>query len=252
MSLLLLLLAFALPARCDDAAPQKVKLAAEQEAPEGPADTELIDIPTANVYDYGALASRGRFTSGGGTIGDLTIGVLQSFNVGASLDVDRLIGTGSPVKVREPAVELKWRFYDGSRLFPALAVGFDGQGYFYNDQKKEYNEQFRGLYLVGSQEIGIPGLWLHPGLNISDFNTNAVYGFVGLAYNIKQKVELMGEWDNIQNFHDSRANTGVRFYVTPQFTINVAVREIAGTGPFSDGTVHANERVVILKYIGNF
>jgi hypothetical protein len=239
------------PAFAADEDKAKVKLSDEKSKAEEPADTELIDAPTANVYDYGALATRGRFTSKGGLLSDLTIGVVQRFTIGASMMVDRLIGTTSPAKVRAPTVQLKYRFYDGSRLVPALAVGFDGQGYFYNDTTHKFNETNRGLYFVGSQEVGVPGLWLHPGINISDFDTNALAGFIGLSWTYKNKLSIMTEWDNIHDISNSRWNIGARFYITPEFQITGAVREIGG-GTFADGTDHSAERVVLLKYVGNF
>jgi hypothetical protein len=62
----------------------------------------------------------------------------------------------------------------------------------------------------------------------------------------------MAEWDNVQSFGDSRLNLGAKVYVTPYFHFNVAVRELGGGSRFSDGTDSATERIVQLKYVGNF
>jgi hypothetical protein len=217
-----------------------------------PPDTELIDIPTASILDYGAFSSRSRFFTSGGVVEWVSFGVFQRLNIGASLNVDKFIGTGEPVQVTRPDLQVKFRFYDGTPILPALAVGFDGQGYFYNRVDHLYNQRDHGLYLVGSQEILVPGFQVHAGMNIPDFDNNPLFGFMGADYNIKDKVLVMAEWDNINNFYDSRLNLGFRVYITTNFSVDFAVRSIGRGGTYDNGLAPGNERVVTLKYIGNF
>lgn len=215
-------------------------------------DTELIDVPTASIADYGAFSSRSRMFANGGVVEWLSFGVFQRLNIGASLNVDKLIGTGSPVQVTRPDLQVKFRFYDGTPILPALAVGFDGQGYLYNRVDHLYNQRDHGLYLVGSQEIVFPGLQVHAGINIPDFDDNPLFGFMGVDYNIKDRVLIMAEWDNINDFVDSRVNMGLRVYITTNFSVDFAVRSIGQGGVYDNGLAHGNERVVTLKYTGNF
>lgn len=217
-----------------------------------PPDTDLIDMPTAAALDVGGFGARSRFFNGGGALQWLAFGVYPRVNLGASLHVDRLLGTDSPVQLTRPEIAVKWRIFDGDRLIPAFALGFDGQGYFYNRPIKRYNNKQRGLYVVGTQEIGLPGLQGHAGMNISDFDDDDVFGFMGLSLNLYDRVKLMWEWDNIQNFFDSRVNTGLRFYVNPQFHTDFAVRALGQGGTFSNAVPRGPERIIQFKYTGHF
>ena len=215
-------------------------------------DTELIDVPTAAILDYGGYSSRTRFFSSGGVMEWISFGVFQRLNIGASMNVDRLVGTATPVQVTRPDLQVRFRLYDGERRLPALALGFDGQGYTYNRPELKWNQRQRGAYLAASQEIVVPGLHAHAGMNMSDFNSNAIFGFLGADYNIKDKVLLMAEWDNLSNFLDSRVNLGFRTYINPNFHLDFAVRSIGQGGAFTNGVARGSERIVNFKYTGNF
>src|SRR5690242_12331780 len=101
------------------------------------------------------------------------------------MTVDNLIGSDTTVRLREPSVQVKYRFYDGDRMLPSLAIGFDGQGQLYNQIRMRYNQRHRGVYLAASQELGLPGLLFHPSVNVSDFDSNSFFGAFGLSYNIQ-------------------------------------------------------------------
>jgi len=215
-------------------------------------DTTLIDIPTASALDLGGFQSRTRFFSSGGFLETLGFGVYPRVNLGVSFNVDRLVGNDSPVQIRRPELNMKIRFFDGDRLIPAFAMGFNGQGYFYNKPSKTYNQKQRGLYFVGSQEIGLPGLQAHAGMNIWDFDSNGVGGFLASSLNIRDRVKLMVEWDNLNSIFDSRFNSGLRVYMTPNFNFDFAVRGIGQGGRHPDGQPRDPERVMQFKYIGHF
>ncbi len=215
-------------------------------------DVNVIDDPTAAVLDYGGYSSQSRFYRGGGLLEYASFGVYNGINIGASMAVDGLIGDSKDIRARAPAAQVKWRIYDGDRWIPAVAVGYDGQGWDYNSVDHRYNQKQRGGYIVASQELGIPGLMVHPEFNISDFNTNSFYGALPFSYNIKDKVALLLEWDNISNFVDSRVNAGLRVYVTPHFDVDFAVRAIGQGGHFDNGDPRGPERIVQLRYVGNF
>jgi hypothetical protein len=215
-------------------------------------DTDVIDAPTTAVLDYGGYATRSRFFARGGILQYVNFGIFQNLNLGASLTMDGIVGNDRTVRVRAPNVQVKYRFYDGDRYIPSFAVGFDGQGWNYSSTEKRYNNRQRGFYVVGSQELGVPGLMIHPSMNISDFDTNAFFGSIPLTYNILDKVQPMVEWDNINNFNDSRFNAGLRGYLTPHFAIDFAVRGIGQGGNFPNGDSRGPERIVQLRYSNNF
>jgi hypothetical protein len=215
-------------------------------------DTELIDMPTASVLDLGGFYSKTRFFSSGGVLEFLAFGVYPRVNLGASINGDRVIGTSDPMRIRRPELQFKFRFFDGDRLLPAIALGFDSQGWLYSQPIKDYNQQERGFYMIGSQEIGVPGLQLHMGWSISDFDQNDIGGMIASSWNIQDKVLVMMEWDNINSFVKSRLNAGTRFYVTPNFNIEFSLRGIGQGGRFSNGVKRGPERIAQFKYTGNF
>jgi hypothetical protein len=215
-------------------------------------DTDIIDAPTSAALDYESYAAKSRFDREGGLLQYVSFGVFQGVNLGASLAVDSLVGDTRTVRVRAPNAQVKWRFYDGDRWIPSVAVGYDGQGYDYDKVAKRYNERQRGFFIAASQELGLPGLTLHPSMNVSDFDTNAVYGSLPLSWNIEDRVLAMAEWDNINNFRDSRFNSGLRVYVTPHFQIDFDVRAIGQGGHFTNGDARGPERIVQLRYSNSF
>jgi len=212
----------------------------------------LIDAPTSSVLDYGGYSSQTRFFSRGGLLQHVSFGVFHRLNLGASANIDGLIGNERVVRVRAPQVQVKYRFHEGDRYIPSFAVGFDGQGWLYSSADKRYNQRQRGFYVAGSQELGLPGLQAHPSFNISDFDSNAIFGSLPLSLNIRDKASIMVEWDNIANWSDSRLNSGLRVYVTPNFHLDLAVRGIGQGGRYTDGSRKGPERIVQLRYSGNF
>ena len=104
---------------------------------------------------------------------------------------------------------------------------------------------------MASQEVGIPGLEMHAGVNCSDFNSNSVFGSVAGSFNIQDHALIMTEWDNVNRVKTSRLNAGIRAYITQQFHIDFAVRAIGGGGRFTDGVTRAPERIVMIKYTGS-
>ncbi|OGS11140.1 MAG: hypothetical protein A2285_04160 [Elusimicrobia bacterium RIFOXYA12_FULL_57_11] len=216
-------------------------------------DVEMIDVPTAGILDYYGFMVKTRFYSEGGVLGSLNFGVLERLNMGASMTVDKLIGSASPIRMRRPEIKVKFRFFDGGYYMPATAVGYDSQGYYYNTVSKKYLEKGKGLYLVGSKELGVSNLVLHGGVNVPDFDNNYFFGFVGANYTVEDKLAFMLEYDNLFHSDDpSRLNAGTRIYITPYFHLDVGMREIGRNGNFPNGDRRKAERVVQLKYNTSF
>lgn len=221
-------------------------------------DVELVDVPTAGILDYYGFQFKTRAYSAGGVLTGLNFGVLERLNLGASMAVDRLIGSETHIKMRRPEIQVKFRFYDGGYYLPSAALGYDGQGYYYQSNHDyvdygKYLERARGLYLVGSKEIGLPSFVLHGGFNVSDFDENLLFEFLGANYTLEDKVAFMLEFDNL--FHGgypSRTNAGARLYITPYLQLDMAVRELGAHGDFNPGMKRRGERIVQLRYNANF
>lgn len=216
-------------------------------------DTELIDIPTAGILDYYGFMVKTRAYSGGGVLTSLNFGVLERLNLGASMSVDKLVGSDSPIRMRKPEIQVKFRFYDGGYYIPAVALGYEGQGYYYSSQDKKYLEKGKGLYLVGSKEAGVSNMVLHGGFNVPDFDSNYLFGFLGANYTLEDKISFMLEYDSMFHKNDpGRFNAGTRVYITPYFQLDLALRELNASKDFANGMKRKTERVVQLRYSTNF
>jgi hypothetical protein len=215
-------------------------------------DTDVVDAPTTGVLDYRGYSTRTRFYAAGGALEYLSFGVYPGINIGASAAVDGLIGDEKNVRMRAPTAQVKYRFFEGDQELPSFAAGYDGQGYRYNAGDKRFNQRQRGFYVVATKEVGVPGFQIHPSFNVSDFDTNDVFGSLPLTLNIRDKAEFLLEWDNIANWSDSRVNMGLRAFLTPNFHVDFAVRAIGAGGRYNDGAPKGPERVVQLKYSNSF
>ncbi len=204
-------------------------------------DTYLIDTPTAEVLPLRDFSVRTRMFSKGGVLSYFDFTVFNRFSLGASVTFEHLIGHNDEhIKLLVPSLQMKYRLYDGGDILPAFALGFDNQGFEYDHDKDIYLQEARGIYLAATKEILMPGLMFNPGLNVtvSDFEFDQLAGFASLAYNIKDVVNLMFEWDNIHDIKNSRLNGGLRIYIAESFSMDLAVRNFN----------HKAERIAQLKY----
>jgi len=246
--------------RAAEPAPSEVKIKPKASASRahGPRDggfmpsTDVVDAPTTAVLDNYGYSARSRFYTRGGLMQFLSFGVYPGINLGASAAVDGLIGDERGVRMRAPTAQVKWRFYEGDNELPSVAIGFDGQGNQYNSGIRRFNQRQRGFFVVATKELGVPGLELHPSFNISDFDSNSIFGSIPLTFNIRDKVTILLEWDNINNWSDSRLSSGLRVHLTPNFNTDFAVRAIGAGGFYSDGGRRGPERIVQLKYSNSF
>lgn len=206
---------------------------------------EAVDTPNTDVLDPATYALNFRFYSNGGITNRLVIGPLNRVNLGIYFDTQGIIGTGDPHLVR-PSLFFKWRMYDGSDVLPALAIGYDNQGYLYQRTSKEFLHKEKGFYLVASHEIFLPTFVLHGGVNINDFDNTDVFGFAGGTLQVTDAFDLIVEYDNIRDLPNNRFNAMGRFHVTPFFYIDFGARNI---GRKSD---KGAERIVRLNYSAHF
>lgn len=217
-------------------------------------ETMLIDVPTAEVFDRYQASFLTRAYSHGTVMESIDFGVYPRINIGLSLGVHELLGDSSDVKVLDPDFQAKWKIFDGNLYLPAVAVGYDGRryGYGYEDHvytydkhhHSQYMDNRKGGYIALSREIIIPGLNATAGVNLSDWDFDELYMFMGTYYNIAEKIGLTAEWDNIRNMRDSRLNAGLRFYLHPSLALDAAVRRI--------GRGDESERLLQFRYVTNF
>ncbi len=204
-------------------------------------DVELLDTPTAEVLPHNSFATNVRLFKDGGVLGYVNFGIINRLSIGASLTVEHLIGTNDEhVKLVVPAMQIKVRAFDGSEHLPALSFGFDNQGYYFDRDEDSYAQNGRGLYAVASKELFFQGLLISGGLNynIDGFRFQHLAGFVGASYNLDDILAVILEYDNIRRINDNRLNAAIRFYLSDNFALDVAMRNFNNKA----------ERVAQLKY----
>jgi hypothetical protein len=205
-----------------------------------------MDIPTADILDPMTYSTSFRFYNEGGLVSRLVIGPLKRVNLGISFDVQHAIGSGDPHMIR-PSLFFKLRFFDGTDILPALALGYDNQGYLWQESTRDFLQPDKGVYLVGSHEIFVPNLEVHAGMNVNNMDDNAtLYGFFGTSYKITRNFSLLAEYDNIRNGPENRVNLGGRYWITRSFNIDFGARNVGR------GTAEGAERILRLNYVGHF
>ncbi len=210
--------------------------------------TELIDTPTYSILDYGSYEMQFRIFNNGGVTSKISFGIFKALNLGVSWELSNIVGVGNTV-VAIPALQIKLNVYEGDAKFPGVAVGYDGQGFFYNDSNSEFLQKGKGIYTVIGKELLLPGLNFNLGLNVNDFKEVRLLGFVGSSYSIVDDSFLaMLEYDNIGKGADARLNLGFKLWATENFGIDFILRNIL-TG---DEERFGCERILRLSYYGRF
>jgi hypothetical protein len=211
----------------------------------------VIDTPTTGVLNCGSYNMWVRCFSEGNIISKLEVGVFKFLDIGMSLELDKFIGDKKAIKAAVPALDIKLRLYGGSMAIPAMAVGYDGQGYFINS-KSSYRQKEKGLYFVTGRELFIDGLMLNIGVNVNDFSKNKVCGFINAMIPVyKEAIYFMAEYDNINYSPDARFNCGLKFVLTDYIDVSCIIRN-CWCGNEISGTRIQNERVFKVNYSGKF
>jgi hypothetical protein len=176
------------------------------------------------------------------------VGLFNRFNMGISYGGTGIIGNSADIGWNdEPGVEVKYRLFDESYFFPAVALGYSSQGYGgfeTNDstEVKRYLIKSRGLYAVFSKNFQYrPGkdLGLHIGMN---YNTNerdddqGTNCFIGSDFALNEELTLIGEYDLALNDNSDKAfgegqgyfNFAVRWTFASHMMLQLDLKDILG------------------------
>ena len=210
--------------------------------------TYLMDTPTHSILDYGSYDLQFRIFSNGGVLTKLNFGVFKPLNVGISWELANIIGVDD-VTVAIPALQVKLNLYSGSEKLPGVAIGYDGQGYFYDKDESDFIQKGKGIYVVTGKEIFFPSLNLNIGLNFNDFKEPCLLGFAGASFVIVDEVLMfMAEYDNIGKGAYARANAGLRLWITENFDLDFILRNFTTTDKEKFGC----ERIFKVSYQSKF
>lgn len=221
-------------------------------APPAPAEetdaVDLIDAPTATMIPHAAYDTSLRLYSGGGVIFRLRVGLRESVLFGFSFGGTNLLGTGDPDW--NPRVEfiIRGLLLRESYLGPAIALGYNSQGYgFYDKANERYQIKSRGFYAVASKHFLFLGdLGLHGGMNYSlerDDDDDEANFFLGLEKSIHPSLDLLVEYDAATNdnadngiFGEGKGylNAALLWRVTESLALEADFRNLARNGENGD------------------
>jgi hypothetical protein len=211
--------------------------------------TDVVDIPTADIVDNYGYDVSFRFASDGAVQAKTLFGVLPRLNIGFGLDGEHVIGNDD-MRVNKPTINVKFQIIKPESRLSTLALGFDGQGYRYNQATDEYEQREKGLYLVSTTRIFTPDLLFHLGGDIFDFDEhNSARAFTGLTYTYQSMFSLLFEYDNVDMYKERRIDYGVKLFITPVFTVDLLGRNVPVDMAHER---RETERVVRLSYAGSF
>jgi hypothetical protein len=196
------------------------------------------------MLGYGNYDIDFRFFRDGGILTRMTFGVFKIVDLGVGWEADSVIGTQSATAA-PPSLFLKIKPFSGGMVLPGFAIGYDGQGYYYNKGVNAFDEKEKGIFIVFGREVLTPGLNFNAGLNMNDFKDNKLCGFTSFEYDIEEKFKLLCEYDNINYFPDARLNAGIRIFITDDIFVDAAGRDLIPSG-------RTAERIIRIAYLGRF
>jgi hypothetical protein len=90
---------------------------------------DLIDCPTAGLLPRGSFDVDVRLFPGGGALGGISVGLTDHLLLGVSYGGAKIISDQKVDWFPQPGVSVKYRLIEETFALPALAVGFNSQGY---------------------------------------------------------------------------------------------------------------------------
>jgi hypothetical protein len=223
---------------------------------------QLIDIPTAGMLNRGAFALDVDIFEAGGVGVAVSAGALDRLSFGISFSGTGIIGNNSVTMQKLPGVNIKFRIFDESMAFPAIALGFDSQGKeAYIDSTERFTIKSRGVYAVASKNYAMLGNFsIHGGINMSMERNDGdkdMDVFLGAEKSLGRDVSLLGEYDFAFNDNNNRAlgegkgyfNLGFRWSFGNGFTLGFDLKNIFKN---QDHIVTIGNRTMKVEYVRSF
>lgn len=181
---------------------------------------QLIDAPTAGVLGKGQYEVGLRAFANGGLLANINVGITDRFMIGISYGGEKFIGTGEVKFNPLPGVDVRYRLIDENVALPAIAVGFNSQGYGpfikkLNDSTKinRYSQKSPGLFAVASKNYAFLGtIGFHGGVNWAvtekKDKDNQPNFFAGVDKSINQELSVVSEYSIA--FNDNKKHVGYK------------------------------------------
>jgi len=212
---------------------------------------QLIDNPTAGILQKGDFSFDMNLYADGGVLVAFGVGLLDRLNMGASFGGTGIISDRAPDWNGRPELALKYRLFDETVSWPALVLGYTGQGRgrWLKDAPVKHGDSLRTLdryeikakgfygvagknYLVGN--MGLMGL--HLGANVNPMENDDDSGlnvWIGVDKAINDEISAVVEydfaWDDIRtgvSKNKGFLNLGARWTFAERLSLEVDFRDV--------------------------
>ena len=223
---------------------------------------KLIDAHTAGILPKGYFDFETRIYPSGGTgingcglqLG-ISVGITHRLNIGISYGGDGIVGRGRAKPNPYPGALIKYRLVEENYHMPALALGYEHQGYGGIDERDGrdgFNYKSQGFFIAMSknylffQKINF---CVHAAVNLSMEEINNIKwpnGYLGIDIGINEELSFAVEYDLALNDVDIEAsdtsiavtftnygrpqrgflNFGVRWAFSPMFYLEFDIKDV--------------------------
>jgi hypothetical protein len=221
----------------------------------------IVDMPTAGMLAKGTFAIDGRVYGNGGLLVGFSAGIFSRLAAGISYGGSGIIGAGDPVMNVAPGFFVKVRIIEESVVSPAIALGFDSQGYDgYIKELSRYVIKSPGFYGVISKNYDLLGyLSIHGGVNYSLERADGdqdVNFYAGAEKSLGSFASLVVEYNLGMNDSNQGAsgkglgylNAALQFSPGSGLTIGLCLKDILQNGAAEEGAT----RTMKIEFVNSF
>ncbi len=221
----------------------------------------IVDMPTAGILAKSTYAFDARFYGNGGLLVGFSAGLFGRLDLGISYGGSGIVGSGDPVMNEVPGFLVKVRIIDENVVMPAIALGFDSQGYDgYMKDKSRYVIKSPGFYGVLSKNYDLLGyLSIHGGANYSLERADGdrdVNFFAGAEKSLGSFASLVAEYNLGMNDSDvgtsgkgrGYLNGALHFSPGSGLTLGFCVKDILQNGRAEEGVT----RTIKIEFVTPF
>jgi hypothetical protein len=222
----------------------------------------LVDSPTAGIMPRGTYAVDLRMEPEGGLLAGVSVGLMSRLFLGVSYGGQGIVGHGTPDWNPRVEFHIRYRLLDETGITPALALGFDSQGYgpYREDRYRIKSKGFYGVLSKAFQTFAGITTSLHAGGNYSleiagDDKIPSL--FCGLQQSINPEIEVVAEYETAWNDDTQRpefgqghgyANAGVRWFFADRLSFQVDFRNLSGNGTGMEAKVNRTLQITFLQF----
>ena len=231
----------------------------------------LIDNPTANFLDSTYFQVKLRMYGEGGMLAGFNIQVKKHIMIGVSYGGQNVVGYGTIKWNEAPGIQLRFQVSPEIYPFPAIAIGFNSQGYgsYYaatDSSDGRYQIKPKGFYLTGSYNYTsiLGGIGLHVGLNYNNENKGTdqdLNFFLGASVVFWNDISILLEHDFAINDNDKNSigtgkgytNAAVRWFISRNLLLEFSVKNLLKNNKLINGIeeVPNENREIKLIYFQN-